>query len=181
MNAALGSFVPFITLIIIFAVIGNAIKSNQRKARAHQEYLNREAAKTSPGRPAPLRTNVPKGNSGSSVQFDRSGQPVPSARAGQYDKVSTSTYVPSSRRKDSAASVSRTASQSGRMIRTTNDGFLMEDRQNDWLAKQMREESRALKATSDMFDLKAQHAADCDARDLKETHARDHRLGRLDR
>ena len=41
---------------------------------------------------------------------------------------------------------------------------LMEDRQNDWLANQLREEHRAFKRTSDMFNLKIEHVAHCDAK-----------------
>lgn len=47
---------------------------------------------------------------------------------------------------------------------------LRDDRTNDWLARQLREEHTAFKAASDMFGLKIEHAAHCDARLLKNYH-----------
>ena len=51
-----------------------------------------------------------------------------------------------------------------------NSSVLRDDRTNDWLAKQLREEHRAFKATSEMFDLKIEHASHCDARILEQFH-----------
>ena len=42
----------------------------------------------------------------------------------------------------------------------------LEDRENDWLARQKREEEMIARR-SDMFTLKMQHAADCDAEELR--------------
>ncbi|MCR5673844.1 MAG: hypothetical protein K6F87_09055 [Lachnospiraceae bacterium] len=47
---------------------------------------------------------------------------------------------------------------------------LRDDRANDWLARQLREEHKAFKATSEMFDLKIEHASHCDARLLEQFH-----------
>ena len=49
----------------------------------------------------------------------------------------------------------------------------MEDRNNDWLAKQMREEQRIL-MRGDMLDLGASHAANCEAGEIKNGHLRRH-------
>ncbi len=49
---------------------------------------------------------------------------------------------------------------------------LMEDRNHDWLAGQLREERRALRRTSEMFDLKVAHASSCDAQMIKDFHSR---------
>ena len=49
---------------------------------------------------------------------------------------------------------------------------LRDDRNNDWLARQLREEHRAFKMTSEMFDLKIEHASHCDARLLEQFHRR---------
>ena len=49
---------------------------------------------------------------------------------------------------------------------------LRDDRANDWLARQLREEHRAFKATSEMFDLKIEHASHCDVRLLEQFHKR---------
>ncbi len=52
------------------------------------------------------------------------------------------------------------------------DMTLRDDRNNDWLAQQLREEHKAFKATSEMFDLKIEHASHCDARLLEQFHRR---------
>lgn len=48
---------------------------------------------------------------------------------------------------------------------------LKDDRENDWFAKQLREEHLAFKRTSEMFNLKIEHASVCDARMLADFHA----------
>lgn len=47
---------------------------------------------------------------------------------------------------------------------------LMDDRENDWLANQLREEHKAFRKTSDMFDLKIEHVSHCDSRLLANYH-----------
>lgn len=47
---------------------------------------------------------------------------------------------------------------------------LRDDRNNDWLAKQLREEHRAFREVSDMFGLKIEHASHCDAKLLRNYH-----------
>ncbi len=66
--------------------------------------------------------------------------------------------------------------------------LLMEDRKNDWLARQLEEERQAQARIMNMFGIrynpkdqhtlsgdaravKNNHAANCDARDVKERHA----------
>ena len=49
---------------------------------------------------------------------------------------------------------------------------LRDDRNNDWLARQLREEHKAFKETSEMFDLKIEHASHCDAKILEQFHKR---------
>ena len=51
--------------------------------------------------------------------------------------------------------------------------FFGEDRKNDWMARQLKEERRIL-MTGSALDLGASHAADCDADDLKASHRRVH-------
>lgn len=55
--------------------------------------------------------------------------------------------------------------------KATPDGSL-EDRDNDWLASQLREERRSGNRMSDMFDLKEEHANNCDAYAIKREHER---------
>lgn len=52
------------------------------------------------------------------------------------------------------------------------NSVLRDDKNNDWLAQQLREEHRAFKVTSEMFDLKIEHAHHCDAKLLEQFHRR---------
>ena len=47
---------------------------------------------------------------------------------------------------------------------------LRDDRTNDWLARQLRDEHSAFKMASEMFGLKIEHSAHCDAKLLKHYH-----------
>ena len=47
--------------------------------------------------------------------------------------------------------------------------FMKDDREHDWLARQMREEAKILRR-GDMMDLGASHASSCDADMLKKYH-----------
>lgn len=47
---------------------------------------------------------------------------------------------------------------------------LKDDRNGDWLAKQLREERSSYYAMSAMFGLKTNHAANCDAYEIKREH-----------
>jgi len=51
---------------------------------------------------------------------------------------------------------------------------LIEDRQRDWLARQLREEKRAKKRGEALLDLGAAHDASCDAREVKRLHLLQH-------
>ena len=62
-------------------------------------------------------------------------------------------------------------------LQTAGEGkayLRMDDRKNDWLARQLNEEKRAQLRIINMFGLqynaKADHAANCDARELKNAH-----------
>ena len=48
---------------------------------------------------------------------------------------------------------------------------MMEDREHDWLARQLAEEKRALRRMSEMFDIKISHSKSWDAESLKRFHA----------
>ncbi len=57
---------------------------------------------------------------------------------------------------------------------------LRDDRNNDWLARQLREEHKAFKETSEMFDLKIEHASHCDAKYIEQFHRRNCDAGGVD-
>ena len=52
---------------------------------------------------------------------------------------------------------------------TLAETFMKDDREHDWLARQIREEEKILRR-GDMLDLGASHAASCDADVLKKYH-----------
>lgn len=65
-------------------------------------------------------------------------------------------------------------SSSGSLLRsegmsTLAETFMRDDRKNDWLARQMREEAKILRR-GDLMDLGASHAANCDAETLRKYH-----------
>lgn len=47
---------------------------------------------------------------------------------------------------------------------------LMDDREHDWLAGQLRDERAAKRRMSDMFDLKMEHSRNCEAEMLRQFH-----------
>ena len=53
------------------------------------------------------------------------------------------------------------------------DSVFLEDRNNDWLARQLREEARIMRS-ADMLDLGAGHRDNCDADRLKRIHLFEH-------
>ena len=61
---------------------------------------------------------------------------------------------------------SKKAAKSGRLDSVS---FFLEDRKNDWMAKQLKEEAKILHS-GDLMDLGANHAKNCAADDLKKSH-----------
>jgi hypothetical protein len=55
-------------------------------------------------------------------------------------------------------------------LKQHNGMTLKDDRNSDWLARQLRDEARAMNNISDMFQLKQQHANKCDAEFIKRFH-----------
>lgn len=52
-----------------------------------------------------------------------------------------------------------------------HDGMtLMDDRANDWMAKQLKDEAIAMVKVSDMFNIKQEHANKCDAEFIRRFH-----------
>ena len=60
------------------------------------------------------------------------------------------------------------------------NAVLLEDRRNDWLAKQLREEA-AIKRRGSVYDLGASHDVSCDADDLKKGHIKRHNTNGVNR
>ena len=56
------------------------------------------------------------------------------------------------------------------IVKVNNLKGVMENRESDWLAKQLREEQQAQRIVSDMFQLKQEHLSHCDSEILKAEH-----------
>lgn len=162
---ALEEFLPFI-LFIVFVFVATTAEKVKKKNRASQARSPRPAS--------PLRTDVRKGNS------DENND--------EYEYVGVSRVNPKTAgsasatpRKDTSRDLSRymAPKKSGSMKLEDISAYTMEDRDNDWLAKQLREERKALKSTSAMMDLKMSHMEHCEADEIKQSHARAHKAGRI--
>jgi len=58
-------------------------------------------------------------------------------------------------------------------LRFQSSSMMMEDRNHDWLARQLKEEAMVMRR-GDFLDLGASHGASCDARFVKALHALQH-------
>ena len=87
-------------------------------------------------------------------------KPLASNKSGEYRSDNRSFTFGKSK-----AGASPRAEAGGSLAET----FMKDDRKNDWLARQMREEERILRR-GDLMDLGASHAAGCDAELLKKYH-----------
>lgn len=132
------------------------IDEAKKKAEGYKQVLNNGNMSKSPAKPAP--------------------KPAPKAPYQGAQKA------PSKPATAPAKPISKAPSQNGpqspfldakpsKQLADKNTRFLMEDRNNDWLANQLREEHKAFKRTKDMFNLKIEHSSHCDARYVKQLHA----------
>lgn len=69
-------------------------------------------------------------------------------------------------------------SASGRPVRAAgkmriSSDMTVHDNANDWLSQQLRDERRALRETSAMFEMKMSHMKNCDAELLRSLHEKD--------
>lgn len=132
----IGRAVPFLVFLAVAANIGKAVRKSS--AGASQARSSDSAGSRGARRPAALKDML-------------------SGVSGGEDLRSGMSASPGSRRKDGASQKSGT-----RM----SDTFMKDDRQNDWLAKQLREEARILRR-GDMMDLGASHDKNCAASELR--------------
>ena len=101
------------------------------------------------------------------------GLKQPVAAQKNYDKAQAASKA------QSAATVNRAMQQPAGILAGESGGkayLRLDDRKNDWLARQLEEERRAAFRVSSMFGFKynagADHAANCDARELRDEHSR---------
>ncbi len=67
--------------------------------------------------------------------------------------------------------VSKTGSSMRATVKNKDEGIILkDDRNNDWLAMQLREEAKARVRVSDMFQMKIEHSNKCDAEFIRRFH-----------
>ncbi len=141
------SLLPIIIFIIIFA---NVKKAKKRAAQPVSREPQRSAQAQAPapaGQPAPLKAPVP---------------------------IKPVTTQSKSRPSKAAREVSKaTTGKAEKAVSLHSMGAVLEDRNNDWLAHQIREERR-IKMRGDFWDIGAAHDKNCDARALKREHVLEH-------
>lgn len=151
-------------IVIAWIIIG---KVAMKKRRASDGEVPVKAARTGyPKSTGPgVNMQMPEGAMINAAAY---GQAVPVGKPG-YTRP-----VHGTGGKDLKKKYRETAEEKDRRYRR------LEDRQNDWLARQIREEAKW--KSNSCFDpaaeLKRAHEKDCDARSLKREHASAHRKGR---
>ncbi len=177
--AALSSLIATLFWMVIILVAVNSAANKRKKnnwsrtpqsnAEKQAEQIRNYANINSPA--ASGGASYSQGSSGqSSAQWKTRGTTTASNAAGRarYDGA-VSSYSNSN---VSGLDKSLQRERGSKSLRDLSD-FFGEDRKNDWMARQLREERRIL-LTGSALDLGASHAASCDADDLKASHHREH-------
>ena len=140
------------------------VQSAQRVYDAQQESMDRaRASQTAANRPRQL---AQASQSQYSAQ-QRAAYAQKAIREANQDRYGAAVPVGSSFGQVKAGSIGQ-------------NGVLLEDRKNDWLAKQLREEAIIYRRGVG-FDLGAAHNVNCAADELKRGHVRVHNSNGLDR
>ncbi len=158
MVSLFGEVAALLPLIIVIVVINYAMKAGKEARR------QMGASQTRPPQQAPIPP----------LKVPPAGKP---AASGKYSDELSSASRSSAKTKPSrpAREVAKAATGSTEKASSIRnmDSVLMEDRKNDWLARQLREERR-IRMRGDFLDLGASHDRDCDARSLKREHVLAH-------
>ena len=167
-----------IVLISIFSKI--AQKNRQNMTRTNQQRQGQTTAAASGSASRPNFRNVPGATYGTTRNVQQTGSGTAASRnsgygQGAFAPTHTSGKITASRRKDTARGFG-----SSQPNNITANPVLFEDRRNDWLAKQLREEA-AIKRRGSIYDLGAAHDVTCDADLIKKSHVKRHNSNGLNR
>ena len=144
-------------------------RREQMTEAASQSSSSKPTFRSVPGSTYGTTRNVPQNQTTAQRNSGYGhGAFAPSSSAG---KVRTST------RKDTASGSMLGSRRAGTL---GENSVLLEDRRNDWLARQLREEA-AIKRRGSVYDLGASHDADCDAEKLRLFHVSRHNTNGLNR
>ena len=166
-------------IIWVVAIIAMIVKSAKKANGQSGSSANRYAAR-------PNTPYVPQQNAGQQSAQSSANRPrqLGSAQP-QYSAQQRAAYAQKAVREanqDRYGAAVPVGSSFGQVKATSigQSGVLLEDRKNDWLAKQLREEA-AIYRRGVGFDLGAAHNVNCAADDLKRGHVRVHNSNGLDR
>ena len=174
-----------IALISFISKAVGASKTQQRPTRPNTPYTgtqSQQASSSGTARPAGQAQSfrdVPGATYGSS-NTGSSSRPRSLSSYGQ-SSASNAGY---SQRVPAASSYSqnKNAAMFGQVkaSRIGESAVLLEDRKNDWLAKQLKEEA-AIARRGSVYDLGAAHEVNCDADKIKREHVKRHNTNGLNR
>ena len=154
--AFVSSTLPLIIVLFVLSRFTKAAKKQRGGGDPNvwlQKNTSQPSAWSGPGRASSGRGKLVKPLASSSSGEYRAPAAVEPAKAS--NKRSLGRSLGSSAKAEAASSLAET--------------FMKDDRKNDWLARQMREEERILRR-GDLMDLGASHASSCDAETLKRYH-----------
>ena len=158
----------FVVIRIIVKIASGASKQSQVQQQVRQNLQQM------PKR-LDAQSNAPKVYDAQQQNLDRMKQ------AQTFRSVPGSTYGSTNPARQTAFSAAKSDPfRAGTAVDVKTSSVLFEDRRNDWLAQQLREEAR-LKRTGSIYDLGAAHEVECAADDLKQTHIRRHNTNGINR
>lgn len=157
--AFLSSILPLIVVLFVLSRVSKAAKNTRRSQGDPNAWLRQNTQQTPSAWSGPGRASLNRG---------KLVKPLSSSNAGEYHAPAAS-YEPS--KASNKRSLGKSLGSSTRVEGASSlaETFMKDDRQHDWLARQMREEERILRR-GDLMDLGASHAANCDAETLKRYH-----------
>lgn len=183
----MGPFVFFIWIMCIIFFVANAAKKSGAARKNPQRPVQQRPPQQSPqvydaqqqaldsmhaaNRPRQLSQNSTS-QSGSAWPWKVDPNKPNFRNSPPYGTQPVRAYTPGQNRSSQFG-----ATKASRLAET---GVLLEDRKNDWLAKQLREEA-AIYRRGSVYDLGAVHNVDCEADSIKRAHARRHNSNGLDR
>ncbi len=148
----------------LFLLILVAIKVSRGSGLGLSELLD-PTFKSKPSSTLGTNDPVPEGQKSQTATAGNSAYEARPAASGQMKKD------PIVARKELMAAHRETATMPENMRKEAPVSKLMDDREHDWLAGQLRDERVAKKRMSDMFDLKVEHSHNCEAEMLRSFHA----------
>ena len=160
-----------IFLVFIAIALTNAKKKNKMQANGRTKVPGKSPATRAGNLKPPVGKPVSSGKNPGSQVFTKLMDSVKIAGADDEDNEGLSeAFRP--------VAVSHPKAGQSRQVRELCSLF-GEDRRHDWMAKELREESRHM-VWNNFVDLGARHDLSCAAQEAREAHHREHQSGVID-